>query len=68
MLEKADVLAYKRDYAGAEKLIRQAINLDQQNAKVWKYLGDVYANKRDYKKSIEYLNKSAKLKPDYAGT
>ena len=66
LLEKSNALSDKRDFDGAEKLIRQALDLNSKNAKAWNYLGDIYRYKRDYKKAVEYLNKAIEFEPNYA--
>ena len=59
-------LYYKKDYTGAVKLYRQAIDLDQKYASPWNNIGDAYDNLGNYDKSIECLRKAIDLDPKLA--
>ena len=65
LLEQATSLMHRRNYNDAEKLIRQALDIDPKNAMAWYRLGDIYGSRSDYKKAIESLNKAINFKSDY---
>ncbi len=59
-------LLYKHKTEEAKKLFEEALNLYDKNYEAWYYLGNYYANKREYKKAIEKYTKAISVNGKFA--
>jgi tetratricopeptide (TPR) repeat protein len=63
--EGIDML-YRHKMEKAKKLFEEAVELNDENYEAWYYLGNYYANKRNYKKAIENYTKAISVNGKFA--
>lgn len=61
MANKGKCLRHLRQYDEAEKILRSAIDMDQENPHIWSCLGLVYARVNKFERAAECLRNSIKL-------
>lgn len=59
LLAQADSLEKRQDYAGAEKVYKQALQDFPHQPEILKRLGVLYQNELQFPKSVEALEKAA---------
>lgn len=64
--EKIRALWKLKRYEDCEELVDLGYKLDQNNAKINNYLGNIYSKKNEYDKAEAYYKKAIELEPDYS--
>ena len=62
-VNRAKKFLIEKKYTEAEQILKSALDISDQDALVYKYLGKILEFRLDYNKAIEHYKKSAKLNP-----
>ena len=62
-VNKAKKFIEKKNIDEAEKILLKALDISEQDSRVYKYLGKICEFKRQYPQACEYYDKSTKLNP-----
>ncbi len=65
-VDKGIDMLYRHKMDEAKKLFDEAIKLDKDNYEAWYYLGNYYANKRNYEKAIESYSQAISINAEFA--
>ena len=60
-INQAKRLIEDKEFDNAEIVLLRALDIENKNALIYKYLGKIYEQKRDYKKAIFHYDKSVKI-------
>lgn len=62
-VNKAKKLIENQKYDEAESELKKALDISQQDSRVYKYLGKISEHRTDFRDAVDYYKESAKLNP-----